>query len=496
MNPRLRTSLFAAIGVAVALMIGIDIADDSYGLASVLALVSIWLIVKRVSPVPPAAWVIAIVVTGYVVGNRGFAQFQVTPSLPILPAEAALLVAVPALLLRIAFKGTQGIQRDALNYSILIWIVLGSVRLPADVRNYGFLALRDFAMIYYSAFFFVAQDFGHDSGAGRLLRRSITVAFILLLPVVISIQISPTFLLDNFTWHGIPLIFHKSDLIATSLAAGFFWLWTRWDKTHSSSWFLAAAASLLLVAVMPSPRAGMLGLFVVTILWIAVGRWRIAAAQVGIAASAALLSLGLVVASGKSVQTSVPYSMYEHVASFFDPAGTGTYINGESGDLGGNNQFRLIWWRDVIEDTLSTNPALGLGFGSDLSTRFLADYDLLNDENFAARSPHSIIVTVIGRMGIVGFLAWAAIMVNVATLVWRLMKSGDADKMGLAGLIAVVLISACFGVVLEGPMGAVLFWTALGLGNSYPRSKVLVEAKAVEGSDNWPVAKPVAIDTH
>jgi len=27
----------------------------------------------------------------------------------------------------------------------------------------------------------------------------------------------------------------------------------------------------------------------------------------------------------------------------------------------------------------------------------------------------------------------------------------------------VILVSACFGAVLEGPMGAVIFWSALGL---------------------------------
>jgi hypothetical protein len=29
----------------------------------------------------------------------------------------------------------------------------------------------------------------------------------------------------------------------------------------------------------------------------------------------------------------------------------------------------------------------------------------------------------------------------------------------------VILTSACFGVVLEGPMGAVVFWSVLGLAN-------------------------------
>ena len=31
---------------------------------------------------------------------------------------------------------------------------------------------------------------------------------------------------------------------------------------------------------------------------------------------------------------------------------------------------------------------------------------------------------------------------------------------------ACIRLSACFGVVLEGPMGAVVFWTILGLAHS------------------------------
>jgi hypothetical protein len=497
MSPRIRLILYTVLGAGLGVVIGVHVASENYGLATLVVLLAGWLVVAKASAAPPDAWLLAIVLVGYLVGNRGFAQIQPAEHLPLLPAEAALLVAVPALVIRTALGRANPVRRDFLNFSILVWMAVGAVRLPLDMNRYGVMALRDFATIYYASLFFVAQAFGAGEATSRLLQRALSVAFLALIPAVVCMLIAPDFLLQHFTWRGIPIIYHKSDLIATSLAAGFFWLWSRWDRSRHYRWIVAASASLLLIGVMASPRAGMLAVCATTLLWILVGRWRMLVFQIGLVAAGSVVSLVATSVERRDMRTSIPYSMYEHAASLFDPAGTGTYINAESGDLGGNNQFRLIWWRDVIEDTVAQNPTLGLGFGADLSTRFLADYDLLSDESFAARSPHSMIVTVFGRMGALGLAAWIAVSAGIAILVWRLLKSGDPDGMGLASVIVVVWLSACVGVVLEGPMGAVIFWTVLGLASS--RSLALLGADMPAAGNQavgeWPVAKAGALST-
>jgi len=499
MNPRLRLFIYTLLGSALGIFIGVQIADESYGWAGLAALVGAWIMVERMCDAPPDAWILAIVLAGYVIGNRGFAQIQPSPLIPLLPAEAALLVAVPLLVVRMALKSSVGVRRDALNYSILAWVLIGTIRMPADINRFGVVALRDFAMVYYAAFFFVAQQFGANAASIKVLRNALTISFLGLMPVVVSILIAPDFLVDNLTWRGIPIIYHKSDLIATSLAAGSFWLWSRWDKTGRRGWLAAAAGSLLLIGAMASPRAAMFAVGVTTLLWVCTGRWRIAAAQIGSVAVASVVAVAAIIVSGRDLKTSIPYSMYEHAISIFDPTGTGTYINGASGDPGDNNRFRMVWWRDVIEDTVAENPVLGQGFGADLSTRFLADYDLLSDETFAARSPHSMVVTVFGRMGLLGLAAWLAVSAGMARMVWRLLKSGDPDGMGYASVAMVVWVSACFGVVLEGPMGAVIFWTALGLANGRLAQVTPPKATAPEvGQDGleWPVAKRAALGPH
>jgi len=496
MNPRLRLWSFVILGTALGVYFGASLADESYGWATLAALLCGWVIVEFASDAPPDAWLLAGAFVGYVIGNRGFAQIQPAAQIPLLPAEAVLMVAVPALVVRMAMKRQEGLRRDFLNYAIIAWVVIGSSRFPIDLGRYGVIALRDYAMVYYAAFFFVSQAYGANPAAEKLLLRAVTVAFAGLLPAVVLNEVAPDFLYDHFTFRGIPIIYHKSDLIGTSLAAGFFWLWTRAQKGGRFAWYAPAAASLLLIGLMASPRAAMAAVALTTLLWLAVRRWRIAVAQVGIIAVASVLTLAVVSLSGRDVRTSAPYSALEHAESIFDPSGRGSYINAASGDPGDNNRFRMIWWRDVIDETLHTNPVLGLGFGADLASRFLADYQLLGDETFSARSPHSMLVTVFGRMGALGFLAWVAVSAGLARAVWRLFRRGEPDGMGLASIVCVIWISACVGVVLEGPMGAVAFWTVAGLANARAlRERPGREEPLPVPEAETPVAKAAALDT-
>ena len=475
MNPSLRTAVVACVGALAAIIMGFGIADEHLLFSVLVVGALLWATMEWIRGAMPEAWMLAWAVFGYIVGNRGFAQFSLSTDVPLLPAEAVLLVAVPALGARMAFGQVQSIYRDSLNYALLAWIIVGAARLPLDFAAHGFYALRDFAMVYYAAFFFLAQACAGHAASVRLLRQTLTVTFVTL-PVVATIeQLAPGFFLTHFTFRGVPFIFHKSDLLAAYLAAGFFWLWTRYEKTHRKIWLLPAAASLLLLGTTASSRAAMVALALVTLMWLIARRWRIAAAQaliVGAAVSAVIFISAL---SNKNLQQTAVYSAYEHALSIFDLRGTGTYVNEESGNPGQNNRFRLTWWNTVIRDTAAQNPVFGLGFGYDLAARFLVEYELLAAEDFTTRSPHSMIVSVFGRMGGLGLAGWLAVAVSMGGLTRRCFKLGNLDAIGLVCIAWVLWFSACVGVVLEGPMGAVVFWTVLGLAN-----RSLAELKADE----------------
>lgn len=133
-----------------------------------------------------------------------------------------------------------------------------------------------------------------------------------------------------------------------------------------------------------------------------------------------------------------------------------------------NNRFRTMWWRAVASETLAQNPAFGLGFGYDLARGFLQEYSPDLTEEFTARSPHSILMSAFGRLGFAGLAVFAGFCGVLAVRTWRVMRDPAAAPLalGLWSSLWVILLSACFGVVLEGPMGAVVFWTLLGLANA------------------------------
>jgi O-antigen ligase len=116
---------------------------------------------------------------------------------------------------------------------------------------------------------------------------------------------------------------------------------------------------------------------------------------------------------------------------------------------------------------MSENPVFGLGFGHDLARDFLMEYNP-EIEDFTARSPHSIVVSTIGRMGLAGLVAFLVFAGVLVVRTWRTFRSPDITRLqlGLWAAVWVILVSACFGVVLEGPMGAVVFWILLGMANA------------------------------
>jgi hypothetical protein len=479
MHPRLRFWLVGTLGAALAVAAAFGIAQESYFLTRVLALVTLWLVAEWAHGPLPEAWLLAWVLFGYIIGNRGFAQSSLSSDVPLLPAEAVLLVTMPALVARMAFGQVRALFRDGLNYAILVWILLGAARLPLDLTRYGFFALRDFAMVYYAAFFFLAQACTGHAASARLLRQALTVTFVAL-PLVAAIeQLVPDFFFTHFAFRGVPVIYHKSDLLAAYLAGGFFWLWTRWEKSRKKIWLVAAAANLLMLGATPSNRAAMFALGLVTIMWLIARRWRIAAAQVLIVGGAVSAVIFVSALTNRNLQQTVVYSAYEHAVSIFDVRGTGTYVNQESGDPGLNNRFRLTWWNTVIQDTVAQNPVFGLGFGYDLASRFLVEYELLAAADFTTRSPHSMLFSVFGRMGALGLAAWLAVAVGMGYLTCRCFHVGDFDAIGLVCIAWVVWFSACVGVVLEGPMGAIVFWTVLGMANRGLADRRLAEPAPV-----------------
>ncbi len=466
MSPLAKEGRFAAAAGLLAVSLATGIAEESYTAALAVCGALLLLVTARFSSPRLEAWILAAALAGYILGNRSFAQLSLIGRLPVLPAEAAMLGCLILIGYRSARGQAKGLVHDPVNFAVIAWLFVGSVRIWPDFQRHGFMAVRDYAVIYYAFFFFAAQALASHGPSLRLLQRTI-IGALALLPatfLLLSQQRAGGVLPDSM------LIFYKDDLVAACLAAAVF---LTFSAMPGRRWMQAGAAAGLQVVLLgiQSSRAAVVALATSSVWWVVAQRWNYFKMQAGLFALGATAMVA-VASAGKG-----PESRFAEIgmrmASIVDFSGTGAYAREEHGYLSDNNRFRIVWWREVATEVAETNILTGLGFGHDLSRGFLQVYDQDLGEQFSARSPHSIVFTTFGRMGLVGLATWLGLvgaMVAATLAAARRAREEDAAPLAWWSAAWVLLVSACFGVVLEGPMGAVLFWSLLGIANQLGRS--------------------------
>src|SRR5690606_2186427 len=103
-------------------------------------------------------------------------------------------------------------RRDALNLVIGIWILIGTARLLFDIRDYRFMALRDYAMVYYAVFFFLGQHLVEEARTRAFLLCALRAAAAVQPFAAILFEAHPEWFLDALVFNGVPLIYFKGDL--------------------------------------------------------------------------------------------------------------------------------------------------------------------------------------------------------------------------------------------------------------------------------------------
>ena len=452
----------------LAVVAGREIAHGNFLLAGLLAGFLLLGLARRITGLATDAFVAGLVLIGYLVGNRGFAQLQV-PGLPLLPGELALGIGTLFVGLRATQTKRLPVRRSLLDFTLLSWLAFGAIRLRQDFPAHGFLALRDFALLYYAVFFFLAQGWAAQPASHRWLERCLTAGFALTAPVFLAFAHWTEFFVHHFAILGTPLIYVKSDVAGGFMVAGAFWFLGRFLAERRWGWLALTGTNLVGVAFSNS-RAALVALAVAGLL--------------------VVLASGLV--GGKPWTLSPAYRLYESALSTVDFEGTKPYQADDLGDKPENNQFRLTWWRAVVDETVAKNPWIGLGFGYDLADQFTRRYYPEGSEEFSARSPHNFPLTVFGRMGAVGVALLATLLAAVALRTWRAGRRavrGDDDGTAFTLLLGVwaIFTSACFGVVLEGPMGAAVFWTLLGLATAPTDEKTEADLRPVAPGPDMPL---------
>jgi hypothetical protein len=476
-NPQTRFWFLAVPGVAAALFVGVQLADGNVAPAIAVLLLPALVVMERWIPVGAAGLLLGGLLIGNVVGNRGFAQIAPLSPLPLFPAEIGLAAGFVWLAFRGAQAGRLPFRPDPLGFAVLVWIVLSSLRLPFDVRDHGLMALRDYALVYYAGFFFLAREAGAENRVRHALHHAWVIAIVTLAVVYPLYERFELFFLTQLTFRGIPAIAIKNDLAGTFAAAGAMYAAVRWAGSRKALWGVLLVVTLGLALYMVT-RAAFVGMLVAVVFFMPRARVKVAQAIAVLAVLGGLVATVQVAGGERTWRETRLYDVYEHAVSLADVSGSRAYEGLESQDTGDNTQFRLVWWRLLIDRTLSQHLLTGAGFGADISSEFARDYLGVGASDFTARSPHNVLLTLFARSGLAGLLPFLAVVALFVREIWRrrqpdLTQHDPTDDvrdaaMGCSALV--IFVSACFGVVLEGPMGAVVFWIALGLATARPLS--------------------------
>lgn len=479
---RVKIMIVMLPALALAMWIASAIATDSYTIPYLVVggivtamLFSIFLRTVRVE-----AAVMCLLLTGYLVGNRGFADLS--PFKPLFPGELTMMIIGTCLLMRFALTRELPDLSGWMARTILVYSVLGALRLALDYQVYRVDAIRDAAMVYYSIYFFFGRELEVRTSSRALLEGCLKFAFVALVPIAIVERFAPELIFNLTSSGGFNPLFQKDDLLTTFAAAAVFILYTR-PRMYRKNWFRVSLILFYLVFVVSGVgRASLAALAFGSVLLFVAGQKRFFVYP-ALGLMAGLILIASYAAGYGESQDSAPAMFVDKMSSMVDVSGRQNYASQYGEEKAMNNEFRRQLWGSFVEDTNSSSPLFGRGFGYDFVSRFEATFQRGGWEGL--RSAHNFFVTIYGRMGILGLFTLLAITAQViagglrAALLVREGRYPLADLGFWCGSWA-ILISSAVGVVLEGPVGAIVFWTFLGVAVQCSKKTVALLATAAQ----------------
>ena len=504
-SPFLRALVVIVPGLLVAVYLAAQIGSGKvpatiYFLFGVLFLVGVKIFTKHIRF---EGLVLGILLFGYIVGQSGFGHFSISPRQGIYLGEVGLMLCLAAIVPRIAFTREKIIPKQPLAWAVLALLVVGTLRFIYDVwhSTNEMEIVRDFATIYYAAFFFIAFNVCRHTGSRLFLQRAVTTGLVCAIFVSSVFFVVPS-LFNHFLIRGRPFIEPRADLTGSFMGfASILFFLNGQTKGHPLRWTLLSFAAFIAL-IIPLSRATFLGFAVAVIILILSGQPKFLLRLAIFGVVGIMIITPIVLAVKKTSEETYATRLRDKILSIVEPFGTKQTFSSQVGEeAAGNNEFRAAWWKSVIDETNDKSPVVGLGFGYDLAKKFLISYRSVNAYEFDTRSPHSILLTVYGRMGAIGILFFAVLAFYILQSALRCaaaIRAGKAPAVDIAlwcGVVA-ILVTSCFGVMLEGPMAAIVFWSLLGMAayREWERLRPPTAAAPVErrGELMRPIRSPVA----
>jgi hypothetical protein len=397
---------------------------------------------------------------GYALFGKGWAYLGVPP---LFIGELALLAGLVSLARSGQWLGILDAPPVWLLLALSAW---GSVRTLPYVSTYGFDALRDAAVWGYGAFALILYGclLADPSRLPLLMRRyrRFGQIFLVVIPMIWLVRRFLSDSIPNWPWANVSVIDAKGGDIFVHLA-GIVTYWVAGFEERVSGFRLYLMAFCAALVGM-FDRAGLLSFSVVFAACLVHRPHDRALWRLMMAAVTGMLFLAIidfrVDMPGREREISAE-QMINNVLSIVG--------HSEAGDLSDTKRWRLEWWEVIADYTIRGDYFwTGKGFGINLAD----DDGFQCNEDGSVRSPHNVHMTFLARMGVPGLLLWALMQAAWIIGIGRAyLRSREVLQERWSGLFLFLgaywvacMINASFDVFLEGPMGAVWFWTIFGMG--------------------------------
>lgn len=413
---------------------------------------------------------LAVVLAGYLFFSRGFAYWHL-PGTPIFISEILLIAGLCALI-RVPEAVSEVVRRSRVLWTLAAFVALGVISLLHSFPTFGMAAVRDAAIFYYSGVALIVSTmlFVRPRSWDILVRgyEAAMPWFLMWAPLAVVLGRLWDWRRPYVPDSSVSIFSLKSGDFAVHVAMAVTYMWLLqecgrpWQSRRRTVLTGLAIVGLLVAA--SQNRGGMLASGVTLLVGFAALRrtdehfsyFATAGALCMVLLSTALLLNVSIDLGGRSLSAQ---QLLSNITS-----ATGHDSMSEDEALSDTVEWRLTFWSDVLHDVQdgAIGP-FGLGFGSNLAVR----YDVPSPQHIDSplRNAHNSHLTILARMGVIGFALWIAFWVGLIVSMHRRVTTERGRRWAwwLTASLLGIHVNAVFDPTLEGPQVAVWLWTLVGV---------------------------------
>jgi hypothetical protein len=409
-------------------------------------------------------------VTGYFILDYFFMQIRVPPvgfGMPLgelFLGLALLTINVPSVMRKM------GRMMNLL--PLLVWWTFGFTRLAVDSLHHGMWAFRDATQLVESLYIIVG--FSIAANPGFIDRFMKWLPWVLAIACVYGFGYSYQIEINDIS-PGLPggsgqmiPIFGTYQMTATMVMWGAFYLLAVQEGHPRSPLGRIAIAALLIgfAVVVVQTRTiylQLIAMIVILFLFMRSGLARMSLVFPVLVIIVAAIMVFHIPVSGR-LTDKVSFSFFlDHFASVFGEAkGHSIGVKEAAEGVG----LRFTWWMHLYHQLTSDWARLlsGLGYGVAL-TNFVAPAGTL------VREPHNSLISVVSRLGLIGFLAWAWVYAEIFVAWFRTFRlaqrfdwrQGQEFLLLVLCFAALLLVSTFAEDTLEKPYDAIPLYLFFGM---------------------------------